>query len=537
MGVRDLKISEIQSGLPYVGTEFGGDGSWAGSAHNMLPPCHIVVSQGPTGPQPYVLAGGCGWPYSGEGHAAYTADQLWTYRDGGWQQIPISTQIDGVPTGATGFGLIAADPENANRLYASIVGSQPPLMIRSDDGGQQWQRDDALTNLMSGNGSFMAYPGIDRDQIWPYQQPLMVAFDPENPNILIAGGASSGVFISNDSGDSWRLLTDPFTSGTTGIPHLPRPLWAHFDHDKPGVIRIYLGTGRGIWRVELPTADLSVTKSATTDPIIADTNETYNLTVVNNGPSDAQNVTLTDTLPTDTTFVSLVQNSGPAFICTTPSVGEPGTVNCTIATLSAGASATLTLVVRMSPVDTNSITNTATVNSSILDPNSANNTTTVASLVSINAWKRNVLTDLIPLRNTVTNKQIGHKLDEAIKHLSNSLEPSLWMDSNALETIHGETVFTEEKTAVMFMSDLIKTNNGGLAGVLQGFVNDLIAADHALADITIHQAINIGGAANLITQAQNELALGENSAASGEYTVAIEYFRNAWLHAQQAMKN
>jgi uncharacterized repeat protein (TIGR01451 family) len=536
MGVRKLTISEIQNGLPYVGTEFGGNGSWAGSANNMLPPCHIVVSKGPTGTQPYVLAGGCGWPYSSEGHAAYAADQLWTYRDGRWEQIPVPTQIDGVPTGATGFGLIAVDPENANRLYASVIGSQPPLMVRSTDGGQQWQRDDALTNLMNGNGSFIAYPGVDRDHIWPYQQPLMVEYDSQNPNILIAGGASAGVFISNDSGNSWCLLTDPFTSGISGIPHLPRPLWAHFDHDKPGVIRIYLGTGRGIWRVELPTADLSVTKSATTDPIIADTNETYNLRVMNNGPFDAQNVTLTDAVPTNTTFVSLVQNSGPGFTCMTPLVGEPGTVNCTIATLTAGVSAAFTMILRMSPVDTSSMTNTASVNSSVIDPNFANNTASVSSLVSIEKWKRNVLTDLIALRSTVSNKQIKQKLDETIKHLSNSLEASLWVHGNALEPVHGETVFNEEKAAVIFMSELIKTNAGGLAGLLQGFVNRLIAADHALADIAIHQAISTGGAANLIAQAQNELAQGESNTNSGEYTLAIEHFRNAWQLAQQAMK-
>lgn len=67
-------------------------------------------------------------------------------------------------------------------------------------------------------------------------------------------------------------------------------------------------------------------------------------------------------------------------------------------------------------------------------------------------------------------------------------------------------------------------------------LGSLIAADHALADIAVHQAISIGGAANLIAQAQNELAQGDSSASSGHYTIAIEYFRNAWLHAQQAMK-
>jgi len=220
----------------------------------------------------------------------------------------------------------------------------------------------------------------------------------------------------------------------------------------------------------------------------------------------------------------------------TPLVGETGTVNCGIAALTAGTSASFTMVVHISPIDTSSIMNTVSADSSTIDANPANNTATETTVVSIIEWKKNVLKDLIALRSTVTDKQVRQKLVEAIKHLSNSLEPSLWVDDNALEAKHGQTVFSEEQAAVMFMSDLIKTNASGLAGTLQGFVNRLIAADHALADIAIHQAISAGGAANLIAQAQNELALGDSNANSGEYTVAIEYFRNAWLHAQQAMK-
>jgi len=150
--------------------------------------------------------------------------------------------------------------------------------------------------------------------------------------------------------------------------------------------------------------------------------------------------------------------------------------------------------------------------------------------------KKNVLTDLIALRSAVTDKQVGQKLEEAIKHLSNSLNPSLWVDGNTLEAKHGEMVFSEEKDAVIFISDLIKTNDGGLAGALQEFVSRLIAVDHALAEIALHQAISAGGAANLIAQAQNELAQGDSKASSGKYTVAIGYFRNVWKHAQQAMK-
>ena len=53
-------------------------------------------------------------------------------------------------------------------------------------------------------------------------------------DILVAGGADSGVFISTNGGTRWQLVTDPISPGTSGIPHIPRPYYAHFDHDAPG---------------------------------------------------------------------------------------------------------------------------------------------------------------------------------------------------------------------------------------------------------------------------------------------------------------
>src|SRR5207247_1239345 len=50
-------------------------------------------------------------------------------------------------------------------------------------------------------------------------------------------------------------------------------------------------------------ADLAVTKTDSPDPVTAGTDLTYTVTLVNNGPSDAQAVSLTDTVPANTTFV------------------------------------------------------------------------------------------------------------------------------------------------------------------------------------------------------------------------------------------
>src|SRR5439155_982812 len=92
------------------------------------------------------------------------------------------------------------------------------------------------------------------------------------------------------------------------------------------------------------SADLQVTKTGPAS-VTAGTNVTYTITFNNAGPSDAQNVTLSDALPAGTTFVSEAQTSGPAFTCVNPPAGTTGTVSCSIGTLAAGASANFTIVV------------------------------------------------------------------------------------------------------------------------------------------------------------------------------------------------
>ena len=283
-------------------------------------------------------------------------------------------------------------------------------------------------------------------------------------------------------------------------------------------------------------ADLVITKSQMNNLVIADINQAYDLSVKNEGPSDAQNITVTDVIPANTTFVSFAQNIGSAFTCTTPSGGGTGSVNCTIATLTSGESASFGLVVRVSPVDVNSISNTASVSASTTDPNSGNNSATVTAEVSVKKYKQSILTDLTTLRNTVTDKKDGKKLDDAIQRLSNSLDSGLWVSENTLDAKNGKKVFLGEKDTVVKLSSLIKKNNSGIAGTIQGFINRLVAADRALADIAIHQAISAGAPGNKIAIAQNEFARGNNSANNNQYTVAILHFRNAWQHAQQAMK-
>jgi hypothetical protein len=190
-------------------------------------------------PSFYVQAGSC---------SGRTADQLWrfigTNPAGAWQQVS-------PPSG--GIGIYAVHPNDPNRLYASNLTAAGPQMIASSDGGTTWQSDAQLDSLMTGGGVFKYQTQRGPTNFTgfaSYPQPSLVAFDPEAPDILVAGGLDSGVFLSTDGGSNWTLVTDPFDAGNSGVPHLPRPWFAYFDHEPSDVVHVYIGTqGRGVWRI------------------------------------------------------------------------------------------------------------------------------------------------------------------------------------------------------------------------------------------------------------------------------------------------
>ena len=96
----------------------------------------------------------------------------------------------------------------------------------------------------------------------------------------------------------------------------------------------------------------------------------YTLNVINNGPSDAVDVTITDTLSEG---VSIVSFNGDAQECTE----TDGTVICELGTLPKGASASVVIIV--APTSEGTITNTASATANELDPNTGNDSSAVAA--------------------------------------------------------------------------------------------------------------------------------------------------------------
>jgi uncharacterized repeat protein (TIGR01451 family) len=119
------------------------------------------------------------------------------------------------------------------------------------------------------------------------------------------------------------------------------------------------------------SADLSITKTDSPDPVLAGDDLTYTITVTNGGPSTAEDVEVTDELPDGTSFVEGVDGNG-ATVC---ALVQPGTVVCDLDTMAPGETRTvyLTLTVDPSlPADA-VLENTATVTSSTSDPDGSDN--------------------------------------------------------------------------------------------------------------------------------------------------------------------
>lgn len=126
-----------------------------------------------------------------------------------------------------------------------------------------------------------------------------------------------------------------------------------------------------------PNADLAITKTASAATVAAGSNVTYTLAAKNNGPDAATGVVVNDALPAG---ASLVSASSTAGTCSGTS-----TVTCNVGTLSSGAAATVTVVVKMTSVGVK--TDAATVASTADptgagDPNPVNNSATATTQVT-----------------------------------------------------------------------------------------------------------------------------------------------------------
>jgi uncharacterized repeat protein (TIGR01451 family) len=124
--------------------------------------------------------------------------------------------------------------------------------------------------------------------------------------------------------------------------------------------------------IAAPLANLGLTVTESRDPVVVSNQLVYTITVTNRGPSPATQVVLSNALTAGVEVVSAGPSQG------TCSTGA-GVVTCALGTISANASALLTLTVR--PTAAGSITNTSTVTSEVADAATADNTVKTTTTV------------------------------------------------------------------------------------------------------------------------------------------------------------
>ncbi|MGA8763768.1 MAG: C25 family cysteine peptidase [Candidatus Sulfotelmatobacter sp.] len=126
-------------------------------------------------------------------------------------------------------------------------------------------------------------------------------------------------------------------------------------------------------------ADLSVTNSASPNPVTAGNNITYTQTVTNGGPAPAAVIVFSDTIPANTTVVSLTGPVGWVCVVVSPS--------CTIALLPANTTANFTYVLKVnaSVASGSTVTQTASVTTTTSDPNNGNNSASASVQVADSA--------------------------------------------------------------------------------------------------------------------------------------------------------
>jgi uncharacterized repeat protein (TIGR01451 family) len=117
-------------------------------------------------------------------------------------------------------------------------------------------------------------------------------------------------------------------------------------------------------------ADLAITKTANQPIAYGGLNISYTIAVTNNGPGTATGVSVSDTLPAGSTFVSA---TGTGWACN----NVASVVTCTVATLAVGAAPPITLTIKAPPVVVGgTLSNTATISSTSNDPTPGNNSST-----------------------------------------------------------------------------------------------------------------------------------------------------------------
>jgi uncharacterized repeat protein (TIGR01451 family) len=278
-----------------------------------------------------IIGGGKGlWYFNYEMGRGDGLDGLWD------EMITIADEIIG--SGGLDEVILAPDvPQGIERRIVSGPAQSPPTQGRfynSIQFLQKWRQGDG-TYLFAVNIAEDAVE-VEFDNLWAETDAVEVLF--EDRTIPIIDDAFSDTFAQDDVHIYFYAAPEPAA----------------------------------------PLASLTIVKTDSPDPVAAGATLAYTVVYSNDGPSEAQGVILTDTLPSEVTFGGAVSVAPSLF---GPTVTLPYLTWYT-PRLAAGASGTIVFTVTVDAAANGSITNSVVITSSTLDDNPDNNDADEQTLVT-----------------------------------------------------------------------------------------------------------------------------------------------------------
>jgi len=194
-----------------------------------------------------------------------------------------------------------------------------------------------------------------------------IALTPMGNYLYVAStGDSALVVFKRDATTGLLTFTDSLTDGQESVDGLGGARAVAID---PTGTHIYVAgfTDNGIAVLRIASADVAVTIEASENPISVGRHLTYTMTVINNGPDQATNVRLFNTLPDSVDLVSYTPSQGTCHF------DAQNALNCVLGTLNKEDKLIVTVVV--TPTKTAKLVNSVSVSASQFDPISPNTAT------------------------------------------------------------------------------------------------------------------------------------------------------------------
>ncbi len=279
-------------------------------------------------------------------------------------------------SGGTGGGIIIVHTGSAVGTGTITANGQSTLSTDNDSTGGAGAGGSILFFANSGtlSGLTVSANGGSAGDAWPEEAPAGFPGQRHGPGggggggVILLSGTPTASSVAGGSNGYTDTVQDSYgaTPGQAGIVAT-----SHIITETPG-------TQPGAY---CAGADLAVTNSGSPAIVLPGANITYTQTVTNSGPFDAVNAVFSEGIPANTLFQSI--NTVAGWTCTTPGVGNTGTISCSNPDFANGGNVTFTVVVQVGNGTTSGtqIVDVDNITSGTADPNLTNNTATAINSV------------------------------------------------------------------------------------------------------------------------------------------------------------